>query len=71
MTCRGCDAPIDSDTYCKRCLEEIESLVSAKPFVWPEWVIIARNGLFFVACILVTWYCIVQIMLDWPDASTF
>lgn len=37
MTCRGCDTPIDSDTYCKRCLEEIESLISAKPFVWSVW----------------------------------
>lgn len=43
MNCRGCDTRIESDTYCKRCLEEIESLIRAEPFVWPEWANIAHN----------------------------
>lgn len=67
--CRGCDALIESDTYCKRCLEEIESLIAARPFVMPNFVKnffvgVGYGIVFALAAVVLIW-----IMLVWPDGA--
>ena len=69
MKCRGCDTPIQSDTYCQRCLEEIEALIYAKPFVWPEWVTITCRVLCGVLVILLVMFCFWAIALLTPDTQ--
>lgn len=69
MNCRRCDTPIDSESYCQRCLEEIDSLIYAKPLVWPEWVIITRNVLGYMLLFLLAAWIFIAIGLLTPDTN--
>lgn len=69
MTCRGCDTPIDSDTYCDRCLDEVESLIHARPFVFPRWAIITRNVLCCLLLFLLVAWIFIEVGLLTPDTQ--
>jgi hypothetical protein len=63
--CRGCDKPIESDTYCRKCLEEIEALITAKPFAFPKWARVAGWIVLGIIGYLALVYDLTAIVVQW------
>jgi hypothetical protein len=67
--CRGCGDPIVDGPYCADCAEEVESLLAARPFEFPQWAKRVVAGIGYVVVFLLFVFDLSAILAMWPGAG--